>query len=329
MQTLRRANARYSQVAAEFRALSRPAKKARRHAEKLQLEISVEAASKLDQKQISTIPLPVLDLAPSPPPEIKVTAAPKIIAPVARYPAQVATDKLASKVTRPSRPILRCVIPQIIVQEDVVSSIPDVGFFASKWSASTTGTGETDEREGDDEDFELDVPQPARIGVRYPTDNNENMDIIVSPDDDDQENDEAFRLSPVIIHIEPEIQNQNYSSRPLLPTRIPRQSPLRQQQLELAQNFAPPSAEALGLAGSGSGSSQLSHEVVTPITPGELPISLVRIKRKSLSLDVGMDDADHYMVVEKRPKYERKVFAISANDRRAHQRAPSWSRRDF
>lgn len=58
----------------------------------------------------------------------------------------------------------------------------------------------------------------------------------------------------------------------------------------------------------------------------ELLESMTRFKRKSL--DVDMDDGDYSNVGGKRFKYERSVFAISANERRGHLRTASWSRRN-
>ena len=272
MKTLRRANVYHSQLAAASRAVSHPARKARKHAQALRLSISVEAASTLDHRYISTIPLPVLDLVPSPPPGadhvIDVSAATtalKIVAPIPRYPSQIENDRLATELPRP---VLRCDI-----HEEVVSSVPCI--LASQWSASTTGTGETEEGDDEEDIVEPDVPQPAQIRVRYPrTDDNENTDILVSPDcdDDDQENDKTLapihahftlHLPRVTIQVPPENDQEN-ARRPPLPTRIHR----RQQQ---EQRSSPQAAEA-GLAhlSSGSDSSHLSLELVTPVSLSSL-----------------------------------------------------------
>ena len=264
METLRRANALHSQLAAASRALSHPAHKARKQAKALRLSISVEAASTLNHKYISAIPLPVLELVPSPPPDmdhaIFVADATSVViaAPVPRYPFQIATHGLAKTTTRPA---LRCVIPTITVQEHIVSSVPDLCTLGSKWSASTTGSGETEVEDDEEGTIEPDIPQPAQIRVRYArADDNENMDILVSPDDSDdsddydQEGDEA-----------PPQNNQVLSQRPPLPTRIPRQAaPAWQKQV---QKSSPREGEA-GLAhfSSGSDTSQSSLELATPVS---------------------------------------------------------------
>jgi hypothetical protein len=99
------------------------------------------------------------------------------------------------------------------------------------------------------------------------------MDILVSPDDSDRENDEAFALHllPVTIQIdrEPEVQpqsNPNYSSRPLLPTRLPRQTQPVQQQHEQEQNSSPEVAELPGLAHFSSGSDSSQSSLITPVS---------------------------------------------------------------
>lgn len=185
----RRSNAHQSRLAAANRPISRPTQKARNRAQALSLSISVEAASKLDQAFISTIPLPYLDLATPQTDHVSSTdATVPIVAPVPRYPSQTGIDGLAKEMTRPGRPLLRCIIPSRVVvsdQQDLASSVAEYA-LTSRWSASTTGTGETDEPE-DEEDIGLENPQPApSVGVRYPNwgEDNEDMDIIVSPDED-------------------------------------------------------------------------------------------------------------------------------------------------
>ncbi|GLB36690.1 hypothetical protein LshimejAT787_0309770 [Lyophyllum shimeji] len=83
---LRRANAYYSYVAARIRASLQPTRHARRRAQLLGLTINVAAAVKCPQKQVSHIPLPVIELSPA----------------VALAPPPIAAK---------TRPALRCVIP--------------------------------------------------------------------------------------------------------------------------------------------------------------------------------------------------------------------------
>ena len=63
---LRRANTHYSHIASIFRMSIHPTHHARKRAAALKLTVSIQKALKLDPKQISTIPLPVLDTAHSP-----------------------------------------------------------------------------------------------------------------------------------------------------------------------------------------------------------------------------------------------------------------------
>jgi len=64
---LRRANAHYSRIAATIRLSIRSTHHARKRATALKLTVSIEKALKLDPKQISTVPPPVIDRAISPP----------------------------------------------------------------------------------------------------------------------------------------------------------------------------------------------------------------------------------------------------------------------
>jgi hypothetical protein len=52
---------------------------------------------------------------------------------------------------------------------------------------------------------------------------------------------------------------------------------------------------------------------------------MTRIKRKSISDDIETDDEDRGMVVEKRPKYEPRAFAMAPPY--GHLRTSSSSRR--
>lgn len=67
IQILRRANFQYSCIASIVRASIHPTHHARKRATALRLTICIQKALNLDQKQISTIPLPVLDKLATPP----------------------------------------------------------------------------------------------------------------------------------------------------------------------------------------------------------------------------------------------------------------------
>ena len=288
---LRCANAHFTRVAAEHRKSFRPTQHARKHAHALQLSISVRAASKLDQRHISAVPLPILDLAPSPvsqvaregqapmeAPIITITEVdaglPSIVAPVPRYPYRGLPVK---EIKRPARPTLHCVIPTKPVTVDVPETIVSAGSvyssvstrprrgLTSRWSASTVDDVDTEEDEQeDDEMLEVDIPEPAQIGVKYSSGYDGSLDILVSPDDTQEI--EAFaslrpriavngsaraRISFPACGFQFELQPQHEAARP---TRIQSQaSPL---ELDLAR-------QALS---SGSDSSQ-SAGVITPVSP--------------------------------------------------------------
>ena len=120
---IRRANERYAQVAAALRHSLRPTYHARKRAQSLRLRVSIDLALKLDPKQISTVPLPIIEVVTPFPQE-----APRI------------------------RPTLRCDIPQNVDQEGSLSSVsvysklsPDglvssTDLLASRWSLTTLGS---------------------------------------------------------------------------------------------------------------------------------------------------------------------------------------------
>ncbi|KAF8885222.1 hypothetical protein CPB84DRAFT_134856 [Gymnopilus junonius] len=90
---VRRANEHYSKVAKALRHSLRPTYHARKRARSLRLRVSIEAALKLDQRQISSVPLPIIELV----------------------------TPLPQEVSR-ARPILICEIPQGSDQEIMLSS---------------------------------------------------------------------------------------------------------------------------------------------------------------------------------------------------------------
>ncbi|KAF5377283.1 hypothetical protein D9615_006468 [Tricholomella constricta] len=63
---LRRANDHYTHVAARIRASLRPTLHARRRAQYLGLTIDVQSAHNCPQKQVSVVPLPILEVSPAP-----------------------------------------------------------------------------------------------------------------------------------------------------------------------------------------------------------------------------------------------------------------------
>ena len=185
---LRHANARYAQLAAIMRASRRSTGHARKRAADLRLTVDIENARNLDHRQVSVIPLPVLDIAPSP---------------VARSQV-VGREREAKRNT--TRPALRCSIPQDVVNREESSALSSVSVYStdtpevivrsqevvaapvvlrgqnvpwrpvtSRWSMSTS-----DEEEMD-------------VGVVYSSDYDEGMDLPNSAVDDD-----LFEEKPVV-----------------------------------------------------------------------------------------------------------------------------------
>ena len=295
---LRQANAHFSQVAAECRKSFQPTRHARKHAYSLNLSISIQAASKLDQRHISAIPLPILDLAPSPvsqvaqesqvpieAPVITVTEVdaplPSMFAPVPRYPSNTLRVK---EVKRPAKPILHCVIPTkpdiVDVPENVISSGSMYSSVStrsrrgltSRWSASTADDVEAE----DDEMPEADVPEPVQVRVKYSSVYDGSLDILVSPDGIQEL--EAFaslrpriavsgsaraRISfpPVACDFQFGLQPQHKAARS---TRIPRQASPQLVEFDLAR-------QALSSGSDSSQSSESSVDVITPVSVPPLP----------------------------------------------------------
>ncbi|KAH9487201.1 hypothetical protein JR316_0001270 [Psilocybe cubensis] len=121
--TIRRANERVSRLAASMRASLTPTHHARRRARKLQLRVCIDKALKLDPKQISVIPLPVLATpVPLPVPEQvqPVAPAPVYAEPVVFRENEISRAAAGRELERLrnirvsqqlQRPTLRCEIP--------------------------------------------------------------------------------------------------------------------------------------------------------------------------------------------------------------------------
>ena len=124
LEILRRANAHYSRIAAAIRVSVHPTHRARKRATALKLTISIQKALKLDSKQISTIPLPVIDQVISPPP--------------------IDLSTVEGELSRTSRPLLKCTIPSsstLSTPASVYSCVPlrpqtTQQDLTSRWSIS-------------------------------------------------------------------------------------------------------------------------------------------------------------------------------------------------
>jgi hypothetical protein len=90
LEIVRRANAHYSRIAATTRVSIHPTHHARKRAAALKLTVSIQKALKLDPKQISTIPLPVID---------------RVISPTDLSKAVVGRERVLA---RTSHPLLKC-----------------------------------------------------------------------------------------------------------------------------------------------------------------------------------------------------------------------------
>jgi hypothetical protein len=187
--TLRCANARYAHLAAIMRPSRRSTGHARKRAAALGLTIDIENARNLDHKQVSVIPLPVLDIVPSP------------------IFSQQRSHALANKEKElkcnTTRPVLHCSIPQDVVNKEESSALSSVSVYStvslsepevivrslevvaapvghrgwrpvtSRWSMSTA----------DEEEVDVELEE----GIIYSSDYEEGMDLPNSAAEEDDD----------------------------------------------------------------------------------------------------------------------------------------------
>lgn len=170
LHVLRTANRRYTELAAAVRSAQRPTHHARKRAAALKLSVSIAAARGLDPRQISAVPLPVLEReraaspAPAhmhtrsrgpaiPPPRVTV------VAPMPRRALRGAAH-LATPPPRVARPGLRSAVPQVLVVAPKTGDDEDVP-PRSHWSSSSSSGGEDDGEDTDADAPRLDVPIDA------------------------------------------------------------------------------------------------------------------------------------------------------------------------
>ncbi|KAF9526420.1 hypothetical protein CPB83DRAFT_857780 [Crepidotus variabilis] len=345
---LRRANLHCSALAKAVRAALRPTHHAKKHALALQLSVSTQAAAKLDQRQISVLPLPILDLAPSPLPAF--TSHPteassdtiRIFAPTPIYLSEIQVNELNQEICRPARPSLRCVIPSpkqasLPISLEIVHSPAleclscDFGDnMKSRWSASTVG--ET----GNSSAFvENDAAEGGMSAFEEHQDGNPPCS---SPSFIEREEDEA------IASLRPRVAVSGFArSRISIPAHLtqPRHSVglvITQQKLS---NSPPRLDVPVDLSrmswgsdlflGPHSGSSRSSScGPVTPRTPDHAHQSTApsSSKRKANPFESADDDSvATALIFEKRPRFERKPWVMTTTHRREHTRGTSISSR--
>lgn len=175
---LRRANARYAHLAAIMRASRRPTGHARKRAAALGLTIDIENARNLDHKQVSVVPLPVLDIVPSSKEkELKCnTTRPTLHCSI---PQDVVNKEESSALSSVSvYSTLSLIEPDLIVRSQEVVAVPVVhpGWrgVTSRWSMSTA----------DEEEVEVELEE----GIIYSSDYEEGMDLPNSAAEEEGDN---------------------------------------------------------------------------------------------------------------------------------------------
>lgn len=192
---LRRANEHYSHLAAIVRASLKPTYHAKKRAQALKLSVSIQAAKNLDQKQISTIPLPLLDRVASPVKEAPVvrTSPVFVAAPIPRYASQA--EQELKRAARPALtraihtysflPSLDTTATQSAASRySTISPAPASALAAarkglnSRWSATTSGGDIMDDIQFTVEEF-CDAEEAI---VMYISDYDESMDLPATPE---------------------------------------------------------------------------------------------------------------------------------------------------
>jgi len=178
--TLRRANAYYAHLAAIMRASRRPTGHARKRAAALGLTIDIENARNLDHKQVSDIPLPILDIVSS------------SISPQQR--SHALANEVKKLKCNTARPVPHCSIPQDVVNKEESSALSSVSVYStvslsepevivrSRWSMSTA----------DEEEVDIELEE----NIIYSSDYEEGMDLSNSAAE--EEEDDLFEEKPVV-----------------------------------------------------------------------------------------------------------------------------------
>ncbi|KAF8809381.1 hypothetical protein BYT27DRAFT_7254521 [Phlegmacium glaucopus] len=269
LQILRRANAHYSFIASVVRVSIHPTYHARKRAAALRLTVSIQKALNLDPKQISTIPLPVLERVITPPPNLT-----KVVVGRERELARVGHPRTIPSYSRSGTPSLSpaSVYACVTLTPDSTSKAQRGQSLASRWSMTPIDT----------------QALPEGVAVSYNADYDKDM-VLCSPTEAGQSI--RFMVEPASpSNLLPD--NKNKVARPLgIPVDVARP-------LSSGTDTSSP-----GSLSTGSSFTTSSRGPATPCNADGAEKIMIRIKRKSAEMD---NDT-----LEKRPKYERKGWAIS------------------
>lgn len=105
---LRHANTHYRAVAAHIRASLHPTQHARNHARRLGLQVNINKAVRCDQKQVSVVPLPILDTSYTP----VAATGPSVSLSGIAYELR----SIPSQSSLKRRPALKCAIPGVVTR---------------------------------------------------------------------------------------------------------------------------------------------------------------------------------------------------------------------
>ncbi|KAF9466860.1 hypothetical protein BDZ94DRAFT_1249959 [Collybia nuda] len=284
IEILRRANEVYKAVAIEIRANLRPSRRARRYARNvLGLQVDVGKAVRCDQKQISVVPLPILDTDYSP----IVTVNPGIYLSGNTHELRSISSQLSLR----RRPTLKCVIPEVVTRTTPNGTTSTIALPRSTSIYSSVSLSSPLVANGF---LGSEVASPRLVSI-WSADGEGGA---LLPSD-----------APTNVHIDNPVSPSMRAWRPL-------DVPIDEEEMDwgLEDSFdmdvsSPGSSTSSSVATSGTDSS------TGPTTPVDEEPIVIRIKRKSAEL---FDDG-----FEKRPKFERREWVQPTTQRKIVIRIPA------
>ncbi|CAA7267754.1 unnamed protein product [Cyclocybe aegerita] len=350
LHVLRRANAHYSQLAASIRASLTPTHHARKRARALRLQVSTQAARKLEYTQVSVLPLPVLELGEEGVEEVAMREVrakeSRIVAPIPRRATEMALKQLEEEraIRRAQRPVLRCAIPSVQVQpaahgQDAASGVS----VASSVSVYSTVTVELTPASALNASYAVEERSRWSCTTIDPQDSQEVVMAMVMDDEEEMDQMEIPEVSiehspvdyspsmmdDVPVTAETSIDMQTQVGGAPSPAARPRMPRARQHTYAHTHTHAipalPPTLDVpVDVARlswgsdifSSSASAALSSASATDssglLTPEDNEKLMIRIKRKSGAFEQEAEEEMQVAVEEKRPKYGRKEWVTPA-----------------
>ncbi|KAG5651977.1 hypothetical protein H0H81_006751 [Sphagnurus paluster] len=278
---LRRANAHYTYVASRIRASLKPTQHARTRAQNLGLRVNIEKAHNCPQKQVSVVPLPIIEVSPPP----------IALAPIP-YQSSRSVDMAIDNHEPKRRPALKCAIPPAVLTRT-----------SPNGTTSALSSGQ----------FSA-VSLSSAISVRKPPTIRYSSRWFATEDEGYPRN--AVEAGASLVLAAPAMQQAQLETK-WAPLDVPIDEDAMDWGLELqypedvcdSMDISPTNSASSSGSGSASGSTPASS--AGPATPrcGEPSPLMIRIKRKSMEV---RNDNDSF---EKRPRvfYKEEVTQSRRN----------------